>query len=139
MPKPRQRIVLSGTICQPLPEPFLSKLRYAQSGILHFEPGQTLGAICPIPRSNPSNTNGLLDVEVRIVGVSNVSVTVQCNVAAIGPNGGVVKEVNKSASGTNFKVDFGSSLNRSVSGGSYVVSCSLPSHALLVSVRAREP
>ena len=96
--------------------------------------------VCPITRSNVTNTNGLTDLEVRLRAIG--SQFVECTAYSLRPDLTVVKSVTKSAYGYPsifFKIDFGATLNASVANGSYAVRCSMPYSMYLVSVLWAEP
>jgi hypothetical protein len=108
-------------------------------GIMHQDTGSLVTAVCALERSNTTNTTGLLDLEVRIVSLEGNTVSVTCFADAQRTDGSTALSVAKSGFGTNFKIDFGSALNKSSSGGSYVVSCDLPAFTTIQSVYSSEP
>lgn len=71
---------------------------------------------CPIVRDNTGNTNGLKDLEVNVTG------GMFCTAYSDSPSGQLVSFSIKSRGGAG-KIDFGSSLGASVSGGHHFVNC----------------
>jgi hypothetical protein len=120
-----------------IPPPFGG--RHHGLGLHHQEQGAVVTAICAPERSNTSNTNGLLDLEIRILSLDGTNKSVNCYASSQRTDGSSVLDVSKSGFGTNFKIDFGATLNKSVSGGSYIIACDLPAFAALVSMYSSEP
>jgi hypothetical protein len=109
---------------------------------VHTKSGDMLQVTCPIARHNTSNTNGLLDLEVRFAVITpqiSTAQTATCYARSLRPDGTVHKFVQKSNSGFTFKVDFDGAFNSGVSGGSYVVDCDVPNFTHLLQILVSEP
>jgi hypothetical protein len=94
--------------------------------------GAAAAVVCAIVRDNTSNTNGLRDAEVAVTDATG---TMTCSAVAVDRAGNLLKSVGLTIPGTGSRIiDFGSSLNLSVSRGHYQVTCNLPNNARIHSV-----
>lgn len=95
--------------------------------------------VCPLVRDNTGNTNGLSDIEMQVSLPSSSSMT--CTAGSYHPSGfATVESIAKTTQvAGNSKIDWGSSLNNSVSNGIYAIYCDVPPSGTIYSIRHKEP
>lgn len=105
--------------------------------------GRTMPVVCGLFRDNTTNTNGMQDLEVNITNLGATAFTVTCTAYSYERKGGMWKKsVPRSATvgvGTGVTLDWGSSVNISVSKGFYTVYCELPIDFAIHSIYYQEP
>lgn len=94
---------------------------YRGTGALSYFGTGTVQITCGLTRDNTLNTNGLAGFKVRIYN------QVVCSLTSVGTNGMALQSITKYGQpNAGFQIlDWGASLNTSVNGGMYVLSCDL--------------
>jgi hypothetical protein len=106
--------------------------------------GLPVPVTCSLFRDNTTNTNGMQDLEINIsnLGASDYTATVMCTAFSYDRRGAFKKSIQKSAtiSGSGaVTLDWGSSINLSVSKGFYSIFCVLPPNFAIHSIYYQEP
>ena len=131
--------VLGPTICVRAGTPGSSGLEYTSTGVTNLTGGQT-DVICSLFRDNTTNTNGMQDLEVSVTDPSPAPGGVICEASSWDRNGLIKKKASRSNTVTGNQVlDWGGSVNVSVSRGFYSMRCTLPAGATLRSIFYTEP
>jgi hypothetical protein len=133
--------VLGPTVCVPTGPSGSAGFEYFGFGVRN-ETGAQHDILCTLFRDNTTNTNGMQDLEVAVKIDPGFPGTITCDAATYDRNGNPVKVVRRTTSTANANgvvLDWGSSLNLSVSKGHYVVRCTLPDQALIRSIFYLEP
>jgi hypothetical protein len=126
--------VVGSASCLPW-QPHAFNWEYSGTGLIN-EVG-TSPVTCGLDRINVNNTNGLQSLKVSIFDPTG---TMTCTADSYDRFGVLKLRKTKTTPGTgNQVIDFGSTLNVSVSHGYYTVSCQLPQFAQLNSIYYREP
>jgi len=128
---------ITGSNCYPYIEGTSGVWVRVAAGAYNLDQTDSVTVTCPILRDNTVNTTGLADVELQ-VAVSSGSMT--CTAGAYDASGfGAIKTVAKTTTSTgNSKLDWGASVNKSVSIGTYAVDCTVPPFGQIYSLRYSE-
>lgn len=114
------------------------------SGLIYNSLGVTNAAginvdiICSLFRDNTTNTNGMQDLELSVNDPTTGSFF--CNALSQKRDGMLVKQVPRQSTKTGEQIiDWGGSLNASVSRGHYAVRCTVPNGGVIHSIYYQEP
>lgn len=131
--------VLGSTVCVREGNAGSSGLEYLSSGVINSV-GAPANVICSLFRDNTTNTNGMQDLEVSIFDPSGTAGGVTCTAFSFDRLGVIRKKVDRTATATgNIIIDWGGSVNVSVTRGHYAIRCTLPAGATLRSIFYTEP
>jgi hypothetical protein len=116
-----------------------SGLVYTSGGLNNIS-GASVDIICTLFRDNTSNTNGMQDLEVSITDPSSGPGGFICDALSLdrfGNSKKIVRRINTAVG--NSVLDWGSSVNLSVSKGTYTLRCTVPNGGWLRSLYYLEP
>jgi hypothetical protein len=116
-----------------------SGLEYTSGGVNNIS-GANVDVICALFRDNTSNTNGMQDLELSITDPSSGPGGFSCDAISLDHKGLIKKIVTRKNTVVGDSVlNWGSTLNVSVSKGSYAIHCSMPNGAWIRSMYYVEP
>jgi len=133
--------VLGSTICvrADLVGNASSGLIYTLGGVNNASGGPA-EILCTLFRDNTTNLTGMQDLEMSISDPSTSPGGFSCNAFSLDRKGVIKKNVNRVNSVTGESVlDWGSSVNISVSKGYYAIHCTIPNGATIHSLYYLEP
>jgi hypothetical protein len=90
--------------------------------------GAQMTVICSLFRDNTTNTNGMQDLEITVRNDGDVANVATCTAVSYNRQGSPLKMASRTTNGTSVEqtLDFGGSLNLSVSRGHYSIFCQMP-------------
>jgi hypothetical protein len=116
-----------------------SGLLYSSGGVSNVS-GRQADIICSLFRDNPINTNGMQDLELSISDPSTGPGGFICDALSLDRKGSTKKVVRRTNTAVGESVlDWGGSVNVSVSKGYYLVRCSVPNGGWIRSIYYLEP
>jgi hypothetical protein len=130
--------ILPGTMC--LEQGNTTFWRPDQGNIATNTSSSQITVVCPVVRDNTLNSTGLYGLKVYCRN-SSTGAAASCLPQALDeygkdvPASPVLMPKACSSSGT---IDFGTTLNRSVPAGSFIVKCTMPAGTSIISVRQDE-
>jgi hypothetical protein len=114
-------------------------IEYTTAGVQNIS-GAPVDILCTLFRDNTTNTNGMQDLELAITDPSTAAGGFICDAVSQDRTGNAKKVVRRTNTGVGNQVlDWGGSVNVSVSKGHYAVRCTVPNGATLRSIYYLEP
>src|SRR6185436_5572158 len=131
--------VLGPTVCLRANTNGLGGVQYTSAGVENIS-GAPVDLVCALFRDNTTNTNGMQDLEVAVTDPSAAPGGVICDAITQDRKGSATKVVRRTSTAVgNIVLDWGGSVNVSVSKGHYAVRCTIPNGATLRSIFYLEP
>jgi hypothetical protein len=114
-------------------------LDYTTAGVTNATGGPT-DILCSLFRDNTTNTNGMQDLEMAIFDPSASPGGFICDAVSQDRVGSARKVSRRTNTGVNNQIlDWGGSVNVSVSKGHYAIRCTVPNGATIRSIFYLEP
>jgi hypothetical protein len=131
--------VLGPTVCLVANQNGQGGLVYITAGVQNIS-GAPIDVVCTLFRDNTTNTNGMQDLEMAIQDPSASPGGFICDAVAQDRKGLTTKVVRRTNTGVKDQVlDWGGSVNVSVSKGHYAVRCTVPNGGTIRSIYYQEP